>query len=340
MHRISVSIYLAILFVSKRSVDSFNIATPNIHRLSQWANHKTIFQPKRLRSSTDLEMKESTEYGINVVNMPNIEVYSTLGCKYCRMAKFKLDELGVSYYSVDVTDVSVPTNAPNIERQVLRTEHARKNTVPQIYVGEDLLGGCDSLLKEVDNGTFFERLKNNNIIQSIVTADITSAIAALSTDSATQDLSSLLMAPRDGILNNVDVSSSSENIELTDLSSPEITDPLQLSSALQRQALLLTDQFSSADGSRVDYKKMKMSKEFKEYVRLSASLQGCSLDGISALSTQKRISFFVNLYNAMIIHANCVLVSTYCLFCSFNITLNTLRRLNLSLSPFATLSIY
>ena len=191
--------------------------------------------------------------------------------------------------------------------QLLRTQHARKNTVPQIYVGEELLGGCDSLLKEVDSGTFFERLQNNNIVRQLVDPAITTASAAVFTDSRNQDsqlslsATSLLIASIDGVLNNIDMES--------DPGSVKITDPLLLSSALQRLALLLTDQFSSADGSRVDYKKMKMSTEFLEYVRLSSSLQECSLASISNLSTQRRISFFVNLYNAMIIHANCILVS-------------------------------
>ena len=190
--------------------------------------------------------------------------------------------------------------------QLLRTQHARKNTVPQIYVGEDLLGGCDSLLKEVDSGTFFERLENNNIVRQLLNPAITTAAAVALTDSAVQDpcpllsTTSILIAPIDGVLNNIKKESGPGSVK--------ITDPLLLSSALQRQALLLTDQFSSADGSRVDYKKMKMSTEFLEYVRLSASLEECSLTNISNLSTQKRISFFVNLYNAMIIHANCILV--------------------------------
>ncbi|KAJ1397653.1 hypothetical protein B484DRAFT_406899, partial [Ochromonadaceae sp. CCMP2298] len=33
-----------------------------------------------------------------------VQVYSTLGCKYCRTAKAKLAELGVPYVSVDVGD--------------------------------------------------------------------------------------------------------------------------------------------------------------------------------------------------------------------------------------------
>ena len=191
--------------------------------------------------------------------------------------------------------------------QLLRTQHARKNTVPQIYVGEELLGGCDSLLKEVDSGTFFERLQNNNIVQQPFNQAVTTSSAVVSRDSTNQDsqlslsATSLLITSIDGVLNNIDIGA--------DPGSLKITDPLLLSSALQRLALLLTDQFSSADGSRVDYKKMKMSTEFLEYVVLSTSLQECSLASISNLSTQRRMSFFVNLYNAMIIHANCVLVS-------------------------------
>lgn len=37
-------------------------------------------------------------------NIPQVEVYSMDGCKFCRIAKAKLDELGVPYVTVDIED--------------------------------------------------------------------------------------------------------------------------------------------------------------------------------------------------------------------------------------------
>ncbi len=70
--------------------------------------------------------------------MAKIELYSSTRCPYCVKAKALLDEKGVSYQLIDITD----------------DEEARKNlvakanglrTVPQIFIDERHIGGCDDL---------------------------------------------------------------------------------------------------------------------------------------------------------------------------------------------------
>lgn len=183
------------------------------------------------------------------------------------------------------------------------------------------MGGCDKLLKEVESGAFYERLTRNNIAlppgatstPATTSTTTTTTSAAVVTAAVTTSTPSVPLSVSSVSDSDCDSSSSSSGGFLNNNYGPNPSttaiDPLQLSSLLQRQALLLTDKYSSLDGSRVDYKKMKASIEFQTYMYLSASLQQCSLADLSTLSTQKRTSFFVNLYNAMIIHANCVLVS-------------------------------
>ena len=78
----------------------------------------------------------------------NIEVYSTIGCKYCRIAKAKLLELGLTDwidFNINIYEsIHSQENLSAISRQ--RILHARQNTVPQIYVGLHRIGGCDDLL--------------------------------------------------------------------------------------------------------------------------------------------------------------------------------------------------
>ena len=52
---------------------------------------------------------------------------------------------------------------------------------------------------------------------------------------------------------------------------------------------------------------MRSSVEFSEYVLLTNALRGVSLKELSTLLENFRFSFFVNLYNALIIHATCIL---------------------------------
>jgi glutaredoxin len=251
----------------------------------------------------------SVSIGPNALGLERIEVYSTLGCKYCRMAKFKLEELGLEYHNVDVTEPAATT--VDQKRQEARVAHARSRTVPQIYVGAELVGGCDSMLEEIAKGTFFERLDRHHIIASVSESTATTPILHSKTPSSVRLMESIDSSPesvtREGVLNSVKNDLGPEIV--LEPSNKEKINPLELSSALQKQALLLTDKFAAMDGSRIDYKKMRTSKEFQEYIILSESLQLCTLSDLSSLSSSSRLSFFVNLYNAMIIHANCVLVS-------------------------------
>ena len=78
----------------------------------------------------------------------NIEVYSTIGCKYCRIAKAKLLELGLTDwidFNINIYDNKDSQETLSaISRE--RILHARQNTVPQIYFGLHRIGGCDELL--------------------------------------------------------------------------------------------------------------------------------------------------------------------------------------------------
>ena len=55
------------------------------------------------------------------------------------------------------------------------------------------------------------------------------------------------------------------------------------------------------------YKDMASSSEFADYVVLANALRGVSLTELASLPESIRFSFFVNLYNALIIHATCVI---------------------------------
>ena len=69
--------------------------------------------------------------------MPKITIYTTAICPYCAMAKRLLARKGVAYEEIDVG-----------ERQGLRAEMEQRSgrqTVPQIWIGEQHVGGCDEL---------------------------------------------------------------------------------------------------------------------------------------------------------------------------------------------------
>lgn len=70
-------------------------------------------------------------------NTSSVLMYSTPFCPYCVRARMLLDSLDVSY-----TDINV-SNDPQ-KRQTM-TEKSGRRTVPQIWIGEQHIGGYDDL---------------------------------------------------------------------------------------------------------------------------------------------------------------------------------------------------
>ncbi|KAF8085251.1 hypothetical protein N665_0674s0016 [Sinapis alba] len=62
----------------------------------------------------------------------------------------------------------------------------------------------------------------------------------------------------------------------------------------------ILESYSSDDHSRLDYMRISQSEEFRRYLNLAQDLQRLNL---LELSTDEKLAFFLNLYNAMVIHA-------------------------------------
>ena len=69
--------------------------------------------------------------------MPPITIYTTSTCPYCHAAKALLKKKGLAYSEIDVTGRPA-------ERRAM-TERAGRTSVPQIFIGDRHVGGCDDL---------------------------------------------------------------------------------------------------------------------------------------------------------------------------------------------------
>jgi len=67
-----------------------------------------------------------------------VAIYTTSLCPYCHMAKELLASKGVAYDEIDVS------SAQELRAQ-MRAKAGGRNTVPQIWIGERHVGGCDDL---------------------------------------------------------------------------------------------------------------------------------------------------------------------------------------------------
>lgn len=69
--------------------------------------------------------------------MPNIVVYAAESCPYCRRARALLDSKSARYTVRDVA------RDPHLWNEI--AERTGRNTVPQIFIGDRHVGGCDDL---------------------------------------------------------------------------------------------------------------------------------------------------------------------------------------------------
>uniref|UniRef100_H2ZAF4 DEP domain-containing protein n=1 Tax=Ciona savignyi TaxID=51511 RepID=H2ZAF4_CIOSA len=80
-----------------------------------------------------------------------------------------------------------------------------------------------------------------------------------------------------------------------------LTSASELSLLIRKTILNLYGDFLSKDGKHVDYKGIGESKGFKDYIEQVAQLQRAQID---ELSRQEKLAFYINIYNALVIHAN------------------------------------
>lgn len=70
--------------------------------------------------------------------MPSIIIYTTPFCGFCHSAKRLLAQKGVRFEEIDVS------YDPAQRAEMVRRAGGRR-TVPQIFIGERHIGGCDDL---------------------------------------------------------------------------------------------------------------------------------------------------------------------------------------------------
>lgn len=70
--------------------------------------------------------------------MSSIEIYTTPYCPYCGWAKELLDRKGVPFKEIDVS-------GDRALRAAMTDRAQGRTTVPQIFIGDTHVGGCDDL---------------------------------------------------------------------------------------------------------------------------------------------------------------------------------------------------
>ncbi|WP_262298857.1 glutaredoxin 3 [Microvirga sesbaniae] len=77
--------------------------------------------------------------------MPSITIYTKSWCPYCSAAKKLLGDKGVAFTEIDIE------KKPEARAEMIQRANGR-STVPQIFIGERHVGGCDDLYALDDRG--------------------------------------------------------------------------------------------------------------------------------------------------------------------------------------------
>jgi glutaredoxin 3 len=70
--------------------------------------------------------------------VPPIVIYSKSWCPYCQAAKALLKAKGASFEEIDV-------DGDRVAQMAMAARAGGRSTVPQIFIGDRHVGGCDDL---------------------------------------------------------------------------------------------------------------------------------------------------------------------------------------------------
>ncbi|TVS92224.1 glutaredoxin 3 [Wolbachia pipientis] len=93
--------------------------------------------------------------------MKNVVIYVKKGCPYCIRAKDLLDRKGVEYEEIDVLKNS------DLFKDIKSKYNVR--TVPQIFINDKHIGGCDKLMDLEKEGKLDDMLNNNDSYIDVTT---------------------------------------------------------------------------------------------------------------------------------------------------------------------------
>ena len=84
--------------------------------------------------------------------MPVVEIYTKTFCSYCWRGKMLLESNGIEYKEIAV-------DFGGELKQVMVQRASGRTTVPQIFIGELHVGGCDDLIELEREGKLDQLLK-------------------------------------------------------------------------------------------------------------------------------------------------------------------------------------
>ncbi|NP_001275104.1 glutaredoxin [Solanum tuberosum] len=103
--------------------------------------------------------KEQMEIAITkakqIVSSNPVVVFSKTYCGYCTRVKQLLSQLGATFKVIELDQES---DGDEVQQALL--EWTRQRTVPNVFIGGEHVGGCDSVLEKHQQGKLLPMLKD------------------------------------------------------------------------------------------------------------------------------------------------------------------------------------
>lgn len=90
-----------------------------------------------------------------VVSSNPVVVFSKTYCGYCTRVKQLLSQLGATFKVIELDQES---DGDEVQQALL--EWTRQRTVPNVFIGGEHVGGCDSVLEKHQQGKLLPMLKD------------------------------------------------------------------------------------------------------------------------------------------------------------------------------------
>lgn len=250
------------------------------------------------------------------------------GCRFCRRAEALLRQVGCPFQVINVTE------RPDLVPRMVDMAGGRR-TIPEVFINGTCVGGWDELNALHEKGQLRERLEEPRSGESRF-ADLPTqdsphkeeehgASGQGGAGKGGGKAAGPLPGPRrHGRFRRGGRAQHKLYSWAMWRSEPPLNVPppgeaggsgvvsaSELASQLHHRMVALYDRFLDDSGTRFDYEAAANAREFAEYAALTHRLTTCKLDG---LDDTERTALFINLYNALVIHANIVFgppASTY-----------------------------
>ncbi|EGC30816.1 hypothetical protein DICPUDRAFT_92898 [Dictyostelium purpureum] len=96
---------------------------------------------------------------VNLIKSHKLIIFSKTFCPYCVSVKSLFEQIGVKPFVVELDRES-----DGAEMQANLAKHSGMRTVPQVFINEKLIGGCDDTTKLHKSGKLVQLLKEAGLL--------------------------------------------------------------------------------------------------------------------------------------------------------------------------------